>query len=630
MSAMLPLGIACSCAVLAVAYGIYLRDGLRRADAARRQAENLLALERQEAEFHRISSENADTGLLIQELDGCVRWVNDAYLRITRRKAEDVIGNDPMRFAFAPDSQPTEEEIENFCFDPDNFADETNVIRENIRGDGTPVWLHINTSFYTRRTGETLAILACRDVTENIAQEQALQASTAKLAYAAEHDELTGAGSRGKLATFLDQTLAASHDSGTHVGVLQIDLDKFKQTNDTHGHAAGDAVLKAVVKRMRRKLRESDLIARSGGDEFVVVCPDLRGMTDLKKIATALQGAANHPVVWGNVRLDCQISVGAALSGPDVLTADDMLARSDFALYEVKRSGRGRVATYSPALHRRHTRTTQMAADLRQAITDDALMFHYQPVVGTAPGDVRGFETLVRWDHPEQSLIPPRDFLPFAQSLGLMAELDFMAMNAAMDLKQRMNALGFGAQRMSFNTSPEVLSHPEFMARFTDGLAARGLSPPDVIVEVLETVVFGHCAGTKHHEQTIQDLDAAGITAVLDDFGSGHAGLAHLAKLPIKGVKVDHSLTRDLLTDPTTDKIIGTLIALCNDLGLRVAAEGVECAAQAERLDALGTSSIQGYWIARPMPEDEALIWLAANTDCPAQPVPLTKGKRIA
>ncbi len=580
--------------------------------------------------YHRISAEHADTGLVVQALNGTVIWANPGYLKMVRRSAKEVIGHTPFSYAFPPGKRPPQKEIDTFRLDPADHHQQTSFLRENVRGDGTPLWLRIKISYHDPDGDNPLAVLVCHDVTEEIARETKLRKTSEKLAHIASHDHLTAAANRAELARFVDDALQAVRQNNTGVGILHIDLDNFKQVNDTHGHSAGDAVLVAVADRLRAHIRDTDLLARIGGDEFVIACPGLHNLSELQSIGTALVSAVNRPVVWQNKALTCQISIGAALSNDAIQSADEMLLQSDFALYDVKRSGRGRVATYNRQLHERHVRETALAAELQLAVRNKELTFHHQPVVGMTKGDIRGFEALVRWNHPRNGPIHPTDFLPVAQSMGLMADIDFMAMEAAMDFKLRLNAAHHTGLRTAFNTSPEVLSHPQFMKRLCRGLKLRRLAPADIIIEVLETVVFDTRHGETPLAQAIADLDAAGFVTVLDDFGSGHAGLAHLAKLAIKGVKIDHTLTKNLLTDPTTDKIFGMLIGLCNDLNLKVATEGVESAEQVARLATLGSSSMQGNWIAKPMPADAALAWADANTDCPRRTVALTKGQLIA
>ncbi|WP_342076809.1 EAL domain-containing protein [Yoonia sp. SS1-5] len=583
-----------------------------------------------EALFHRICADRADVGLLIKTLDGIVVWANPAYLEIMKRTRDEVIGQSPLSYAFPEDQRPSPEEIANFRYNPADFDHETNVIRENVRGDGAKIMVHVKTSFYYDDDNVPFAVLVCRDVTLEVAREEELNAAAEKLRYKAAYDDLTSAANRAELKRFMDAALEQARATGRQVGFLHLDLDKFKQINDTHGHAAGDAVLRAVAARVRKEIRKEDLLARVGGDEFVVVCPGLETLDDVKAIGNALVRVMRPPVLWQDQELSIAISVGAALSSIATKSADDMLIQADFALYDVKRSGRGRVAAYNQKLHARHTDQTELAADFRHAIQRGQLTFHFQPIVELLSGKVHGLETLARWNHPVRGLLRPTDFLAVARSVGMMADVDFLAMDAACKMKSRLNQTGYRDMRVGFNASSDALSHPQFQDRLTKTARDQGVAPREIVIEVLETVVFQSRHGDTPFVRALHDLHAAGYAAFLDDFGSGHAGLAHIPKLSIDGVKIDRSLTADLLTDHATERIMLALVNLCQELHLKVIIEGIETHAQALKLQTMGADAVQGHWLSPPVEMDQVIPWLDANHDCARLNAPLSKGQLIA
>ncbi len=557
-----------------------------------------------------IAIDHASDGILIMSMNGIILWMNPAYCRIMGYQAHEMLGRNPLSFALPPEETPDAAFVRNFRFVPEAYEKSGLQLYRNVRKNGELFWNQISVSFHTTDQSQQYAVLVCRDVTTNIEKEQALEAASRELAYIAAHDDLTGAANRAELSRFVEAALTTAQDTDSKIGLLHIDLDKFKQINDTYGHPAGDAVLVATAERLRAETRDTDLVARMGGDEFVVVCTGLQTLTDLRNVGKALIKAVTKPIPWQNSTLNFGASIGAALSNDAIKSANDMLIQSDFALYDVKRTGRGRVATYNADLHRRYTQAAARETALVQAIRDRALTFYFHPVVAPQPGVVRGLETLVRWEHPTEGLMPPDILLPLAQSLGLMADLDFLAMNAALDMKTRLNAAGHADVLVSFNTSPEVLSHPDFCQKLLSGLAFRDLTPDDVIVEVLETVVFENQGGATPFTQIVADLNDAGIFTVLDDFGSGNAGIAQLAKLAIKGVKFDKSIGMSILTDQTMEVVYKTLVGLCNELDLRMVTEGVETEEQAERLRELGCTNIQGFLVTKPLPTDAILQWL--------------------
>lgn len=594
-----------------------------------RTAQATLAKERREARYHRISSENAEAGLLVQTMDGITLWANDAYYNITKRTEDEVIGRNPLSFVMPPDRTPSAAEIKAFRHNPDDLTAESVTLRENIRGDGKLIWVEVSTSYHEEGAGEKRAILVCRDVTDSIEKERQLQETSEKLAHTAAHDTLTGVANRAEFVRFVDLELAKTHQD-SRLGILHIDLDSFKQINDTHGHAAGDAILVTIAARINDCLRETDLVARIGGDEFIAVCTGLRTLDQLEQIGETLIDAVKRPIIWDKCALHCGISIGAAISSDRIKTADELLLRSDFALYDVKQRGRGRVAAYNRRLYARQVRETQIAADLHRAVQSRSLHFLYQPTVSMISGEIRSFETLVRLEHPQNGLINPVEFLPVAQSIGIMADIDFLAMQAAMDLKARLNAMSFQTVNISFNVSPAAMAHPDFMANLDHGLSERGLQPQEITVELLEAVVLGAQRRETPAGPMTTALEAAGVVTFLDDFGGGNAGLRHLGKLAINGIKLDRALTDDILDNHTNKTILSGLCTMCRELDFAVVAKGVESAEHAAMIARLGGDVVQGYWVARPMPEAEVITWLVANTDCPRGIPSLSKVQLIA
>ncbi|MEM9785988.1 MAG: EAL domain-containing protein [Pseudomonadota bacterium] len=563
-----------------------------------------------ELSYSRMACLHASDGLLIMNMDGLIRWVNPAYCTLMGYDACEMIGKNPLTFAPLPEQRWDAQALEGFRLDAHFEQLSDRQVWQNMRKDGSVFWVEISMSLHTASSGTRYAVLVCRDVTRSIEREKELEATTRKLAHIAAHDDLTGLPNRAELSRFLNSALEDARVTAERVGLLHIDLDEFKQINDTHGHPAGDAVLQATANRLRTAIRKSDLVARVGGDEFVVVCRNLNTLRDLRDIGDALLRAVNQPVQWRSGTLNCQISIGAALSDNQTTDAEQLLIQSDFALYDVKHTGRGRVATYDAELHRRHARATDRQAALQAAIENKELTFYFQPVVAQAPGLVRGFETLVRWQHPTDGIITPDALIPLAQSLGLIAELDMLAMDAALELKARLNDWGHHDVLTSFNASSELLAHPEFCDRLLSGLSFRDLTADDVIVEVIESVVFEAHGAATPFVKTIADLDAAGIFTVLDDFGSGNAGIAQLAKLAIRGVKFDKSLGLGILNDPTIAIVYKTLVNLCNELDLRMVTEGIETPQQAARLRELGCTNMQGFLFAKPLPQGMVRDWL--------------------
>jgi len=574
------------------------------------------------AEFHRMATEDARDGLAIHDLDFTMLWANPAYLEMMGRTAAEVIGRTPFDYAFPPEAQPSRNEMRALLQGlRDRGGDRLRLFR-NRRGDGSLFWNQISIGFRTTEGGETRVILVCRDVTAAVEQEGDLRRLHDRLAHEASHDALTGLANRTELRRFMAAALQEAAPRGDRIAVLRLDLDRFKEINDTHGHTAGDEALVDVARKLRGALRRNDMVARVGGDEFVVVCPAVPDLPAVERLGRGLAAALARPFRFEGLDLYARASIGCALSAPGQENAQELLLQSDFALYEAKRTGRGRVVVYDEGLHRRHSRFQSRAADLREAVGAEGLDHVFQPVVELGSGRISGFETLVRWHHEREGLISPADFLPLAEDLGLLASIDLGSMEAALMMKRRLSAAGHGQATLSFNASSDLLRHPSFINRLVFGTEAAGMERSRIAIEVLETTALTDHGEHDSPARIIRDLRDAGFNIYLDDFGMGHAGLAHLAELAITGIKLDRALVRQLLVNPTSAKIIGMIIDLCRELGLRVIAEGVEDAATARRLQQMGCPHVQGFWLSPPLPATEALAWAGTRTATPLLPGP--------
>jgi diguanylate cyclase (GGDEF)-like protein/PAS domain S-box-containing protein len=606
--------ISIICGVLVMCLGAVaavLASRLRRTERALRGALSRHASLRRGAEFYRMIAEHANDGVVVHGLDGKVTWANPAYCEMMGRPLWDMIGRNPLAYALPPDITPPPEEIARFRYDPDDPQGKKTQLFRNMRADGTEFWNQISVAFYGTTGDQDTVILICRDVTEQVSRENDLRVASNRLEHAAAHDALTGLANRSALMDFVARHLGDERHG--RLGLLHIDLDRFKEINDTHGHSAGDAVLSHVGNALIRSLRPQDLAARLGGDEFVVACPNLPTLAALGQVGERLMEVIAEPLPWGGRMLQVRASVGADLAPEDETDIEALLQRSDFALYEAKRAGRAQLACYDEEVHQRHVAAKELATDLTEAIRSAHLGFAFQPILDLSVGQITTVETLVRWNHPRRGPLSPAVFLPVAEELGLLAELDFLAMTAALDLKARLNAQRPSALTVTVNASAALLGHPDFVPRLRDGMAARGLHPAEIGIEVLETVVFDEPGSGDPTSQTITDLRAAGHPVMLDDFGVGYAGLAHLAHLDVTGIKIDLSLVQAAKTDPTSVRILETMIELCGRLGLTSIAEGVDTVWMATRLQDMGCTRVQGWWLSPALPESEILGWLAGH-----------------
>lgn len=573
------------------------------------QVRSDFASELREAEHFRVVAKHAGDGLLVQDLAGKVLWVNDTYCRIMALDPSQIIGRNPLEFALPPESRPSSEEIAAFRYDPATHDNDGLHLFRNLTGDGREIWVQISVTLHLTDDLRNFAVLVCRDVTVQIRNQTELEDATRRLEYSATHDSLTGLANREQLYHYV-QPLIANSEQRLRLGILHIDLDNFKEINDSHGHAVGDMVLRTLSATMLDGVGEAGLAARIGGDEFLLAIPHIEGLDRLAELGEDLRKMLCAPLRFEGLRLAPLASVGAVMSGQDTQSLDELMLQSDFALYEAKRRGRDQTVAYDAALRQAHLTRKTLQMDLKKAIESDGLNFVFQPVIDLPTGRVTGVETLVRWSDQSGMSMAPSRFLAVAEEIGRLAELDFCSLRAALDMKKRLDWTGHEGLSVSFNASARLLRHPEFVGRLLEGVEERRINPGQIVIEILETAIIAGRDALSHEATTIAALTDAGFQVHLDDFGIGYAGLAHLRGVSATGIKIDRSLINGISTGREAEQIVKAVFDLCRQIGLDVVAEGVETEQIAASLTRMGLRSAQGYWFARPMEQQELLSWL--------------------
>ena len=437
------------------------------------------------------------------------------------------------------------------------------------------------------------AVIAFRDITERKAFEEELR----RFAF---YDSLTGLANRRLLVDQLDQTLrrpAAGH--ALHALVF-VDVDRFKAINDSLGHVTGDGFLVAMAARLRGAVRRGDLLARFGGDEFVVLMPDVAGVEAAEAAAQRICAAASAPILLREgYELVASVSVGIALTGPGK-SADDVLRDADVAMYEAKARDRGggyRVFDQA-VMGRRSAERLHFEADLRKGIERDELEVRYQPVYSLAGQRIVGAEALVRWRHPEHGLIGPRRFIPVAEETGLILALGrYVLDQACREIRAIRDRLDLDLP-ISVNLSPRQFSDSSLLRQVSATLAEHGLPPRLLTFEITETMIMEDLPGAR---ETMARLSGLGARLAIDDFGTGHSSLAYLKQFPVQAVKVDRSFVQGIAADPVDLAIVRAIVDLANALGIASVAEGVETQEQARMLRAAGCQVGQGFYFSRPL-----------------------------
>ncbi|MBI3812035.1 MAG: EAL domain-containing protein [Nitrospirae bacterium] len=429
-----------------------------------------------------------------------------------------------------------------------------------------------------------------------------------RLAY---YDPLTGLPNRILLHDHLQQAILAGQRENKPVALLLIDLDRFKETNDTLGHQRGDVLLQQVGSRLQGALRPSDIVARLGGDEFAVVFP-LAGSGDAALVADKILKALEPPFTIEGLLVIVEASIGLALYPDHGANTESLMQRADVAMYTAKQSGSGYVI-YDAKIDQYSPRRLALMAELRQAIVDDQLCLHYQPKIDLQTGRVVGTEALARWKHAEYGFIPPDQFIPPAERTGLIKPFTLWvfktALHQCMAWHQAVSELP-----VSINLSTRNLHDPKLPDQLAELLQACGGRPDQVELEITESAIMADPARAM---EVIKHLRAMGMGFSIDDFGAGYSSLTYLKKLPVNAIKIDKSFVINMTHDENDAVIVRSIIDLGHNLGLKVIAEGVENKEAYRRLVDLGCDAAQGYYMCRPISADEFTRWLLESPFIP-------------
>jgi len=430
-----------------------------------------------------------------------------------------------------------------------------------------------------------------QDVTERRALEEQLR-------HQAFHDALTGLPNRALLFERIGQALARARRDGRPCAVLFLDLDRFKDVNDTVGHDAGDRLLVAVAARLGGALRDGDTLARLGGDEFTILLEDVADPNEAACAATRLLDTLASPLVIDGQEYRLTASIGLALGRPDHHRAEDVLRDADIAMYRAKEGGRANYAVFDPKMQAQIVARLEMERDLRRALEQGEFLLHYQPIVDLRTGDMAKVEALVRWQHPERGLVSPGVFIPLAEETGLIRALGRWVLGEACRQAQVWQASGTPVA-IAVNLTALEFQHPDLADEVAAALAMAGIDARWLRLEITESLAMRDVAATI---TTLGLLRAMGVAIAIDDFGTGYSSLAYLKRLPVSALKIDKAFIDGLGTDEEDTAIVTAIVTLGHTLGLRVIAEGVETAEQAGLLRALGCDQAQGYHFARPLP----------------------------
>ncbi len=441
-------------------------------------------------------------------------------------------------------------------------------------------------------------VLVARDIGERKAQQEVLE-------YLALHDPMTGLPNRTLLMDRLDHAIAASRRSGTRLALLILDLDRFKEINDTLGHAVGDLLLVAVGETLGSPLRASDTVARLGGDEFAILLPAVSDVGHARDIAGRVARATNQPFPVEDLMLDIGVSIGAALYPDHGETAEDLMRSADVAMYMAKRDGTT-IAVYDEDRDHNSVRNLSMSGELRQAMDDDELVLFFQPQIEIATGRLVGAEALIRWDHPRYGVVPPVEFITLAEQSGLIGPLTRWILRNALEHLGDWQKAGYDIG-MSVNLSPRNLLEEDLPASVARLMQQRAIRSGSLTMEITEDAII---TDPDRALTAMEHLGASGVRLSIDDFGTGQSSLAYLKTLPVDELKIDKSFVTQMADGTRDAVIVCAMIDLAHDLGLMVVAEGIESESLLEALRGMRCDFGQGYHLGRPMRKDAFERWM--------------------
>lgn len=544
-------------------------------------------------------------GIVITDASARIVRVNRAFCEISGYAPGEAIGNTPAIFKSGRHDKAFYEALWAALLAEGRWEGELWDRRKN--GEIYPKHLTI-----TAVKGEHGKVSNYVGVFSDISARKAAEDEIERLAY---HDPLTLLPNRRLLVDRLNQAMAASERDDSYGAVLFIDLDHFKELNDTQGHDAGDKLLIEVAQRLLSCVRTGDTVARVGGDEFVVMLANLFDaeidvVPRAESVASKVLGVLGQPCLLNDRQYQSTASIGVTLFHGRQQSADDLLMHSDVALHQAKSSGRGTLRFFDPSMQQELESRTRLKSDLRGALREKQFRLHFQPQVD-AHGRCLAAETLLRWQHPQRGSMPPNDFIPFAEEAGLIDMIDFWVMREACNQLRSWSAQDeFAGICLAVNVSASAFMRPDFVEDVLAILKEKGVDPRQLKLELTETSLVQNL---DEAIGKISRLRSEGVGFSLDDFGTGYSSLSYLRQLPIGQLKIDRAFVRNL-DERSNDAVIArTIIGMAKNLGLDVVAEGVETQAQFELLSSFGCPMYQGFLFSRPLALGDFEYWLREN-----------------
>jgi diguanylate cyclase (GGDEF)-like protein/PAS domain S-box-containing protein len=575
--------------------------GIVRDITARKRSEEQLRL------AEKIFESNSE-GIVVTDKQTNILRVNAAFRRITGYDTEEVVGKTPKLLSSGKHDKLFYGQMWHDLLEHGHWQGE--IWNRRKSGETYPEWLSLS-AVYDDDNSVSNFVAIFSDITDKKAAEE-------RIRHMAHHDALTGLLNRTMFNMELGKAIARALRDKQQLAVLYLDLDHFKKVNDTLGHPVGDEMLKVIASRLTGMLRDTDLVCRIGGDEFIVMLRNTKKTQHVSKVVQNLIQALSHPIELVGRELFIGTSVGVALYPQDATSGDELIKNADAALFRAKELGRNNYQFYSQEMNAKAVERLELETKLRRALEREEFVLHYQPQLDLRQGRVIGVEALVRWDNRELGLVSPAEFIPLLEDTGLIVPVGEWILRHACQRAKAWQQDGLGDIRIAVNIAPRQFLYSDIVATVAEVLRDTQLAPQLLELEITEGSIMVDADSNIHRLQQLADM---GVQLAIDDFGTGYSSLAYLKRFPIDALKIDQSFVRDMHVDMNDANIVAAVIALGQNLGLRVIAEGVEEVLQLQHLRHLGCQEAQGYYISRPMPETKLRTFLAEHTEFTLDPV---------
>jgi diguanylate cyclase (GGDEF)-like protein/PAS domain S-box-containing protein len=541
--------------------------------------------------------ESSNEAIMVTDGQNKVLSINKTFEKITGYAEAEVLGKDPSMLGAGQSTRSFFRNLWATLEETGAWQGEMPNRRKN--GEFYPAWFSISQIRDSHGKPENhIAIFS--DITNRKQQE-------AQIEYLAYHDALTGLPNRRLLSDRLAMAISQTDREENSLALLFIDLDRFKNINDSLGHHMGDELLRQVGTRLVASVRAGDTVSRLGGDEFVVLCPSCGGAKDVSSMCEALIHKMSAPYRVESQELHITPSIGIALFPDDGEDVNTLIKNADAAMYQAKDSGRSTFQFYMRDLNEKTLERLQLETRLRKAIDSSEFVLYYQPKIDAQTGQFKGVEALIRWQDPLHGLIPPIKFIPLAEETGLIQQIGDWVLQESCQQIRRWQEQGLGGIQVAVNISGRQFRLMDLAEKIPDILKGCGVSACLIELELTESMLM------KNNEKSVQmlkSLKEQGFSVAVDDFGTGFSSLNYLRHFPVNILKIDQSFVREMMDDPATLAIVESIIALANALGMKTVAEGVETPQQRAALQEKGCHILQGYLISRPMPASDFSAWL--------------------